>query len=39
MQRAQFALGNVFIGASVKKFGWISKMMIRRRQREEELRF
>ena len=28
------ALGNDFIGASVKKFGYISKMMMVRRQRK-----
>ena len=34
MERAQFALGNVFIGAPLKKFGWISRMIIGRRQRK-----
>ena len=34
MECAQFALGNVFIGASVKNFGWISKMIMGRIQRK-----
>ena len=34
MERAQFALGNIFIGASLKKFGWISKMIMGRIQRK-----
>ena len=34
MERAQLALGNIFIGASVKRFRWISKIMMGRRQRK-----